>query len=62
MKAIQQIEKATRGQVHCPICTHNVPADIHINGKRVRVAPGQKCQRCASTLDAAFVLEVAEAA
>jgi uncharacterized protein (UPF0212 family) len=56
------IEKTLQGQVHCPICTHNVSADIDMNGKRPRVVPGQKCPRCASTLDAAFVLEVLEAA
>ena len=56
------LEKAMPGQVHCPICTHNVNADIDMSGKRPRVVPGQKCPRCASTLDAAFVLEVLEAA
>ena len=56
------LEKTMPGQVHCPICTHNVPADININGKRPLVVPGQKCPRCSSTLDAAYVLEVLEAA
>ena len=56
------MDKTMPGQVHCPICTHNVGADIDISGKRPRVVPGQKCPRCASTLDAAFVLEVLEAA
>ena len=55
-------EKTLQGQVHCPICTHNVDAGIDMSGKRPRVVPGQKCPRSASTLDAAFVLEVLEAA
>jgi uncharacterized protein (UPF0212 family) len=60
MKAL--LEKTMPGQVHCPICTHNVAADISISGKRFLVVPGQKCPRCSSTLDAAFVLEVLKAA
>jgi len=62
MKATMEMEKMVRGQVHCPICTHTVPADIHINRKRPKVAQGQKCPRCASTLDAAYVLEILAAA
>jgi transposase-like protein len=48
--------------VHCPSCTHNVPAQIVVNKKRVRVVPGQKCPRCHSALDAAVVLPQLEAA
>jgi uncharacterized protein (UPF0212 family) len=59
---ISTVDKTLRGQVHCPICTHNVDADIDIRSKRPRVVPGQKCPRCVAPLDAAFVLEVAEAA
>lgn len=51
-----------KGQVHCPICTHTVGADVEQVGKIVRVIPGQKCPRCASTLDVAAVLQVMEAA
>ena len=60
MKAL--IEKGISGQVHCPMCTHTVPAVIDILGKRVRVAPGQRCPRCAAPLDAAMVVQVLEAA
>lgn len=60
MKAL--LEKTMPGQVHCPICTHNVAADINMSAKRPFVVPGQKCPRCASKLDAAYVLEVLEAA
>ena len=56
------LEKTMPGQVHCPICTHNVSADISISSKKLLVVPGQKCPRCSSTLDAAYVLEVLKAA
>jgi len=60
MKAI--LENHTKGQVHCPICTHTVPADIHVKGKYVRVAPGQRCPRCRSSLDVAVIVQVPQAA
>jgi len=50
------------GHVHCPICTHTVPADIDLRGKYARVAPGQQCPRCRSSLDVAIVVQVPEAA
>ena len=56
------IEKNTEGQVHCPICTHTVPADIDFSGKRARVAEGQKCPRCSSSLDVAVIIQIPEAA
>ena len=48
--------------VHCPICTHNVPADIQVLEKRMRPVPGQRCPRCHSPLDAAVVLPQLQAA
>ena len=54
--------KRFKGQAHCPICTHAVPANVEEIGKVVRVAPGQKCPRCSATLDVAPVLQVLEAA
>jgi hypothetical protein len=54
--------KQFKGQVHCPICTHNVGADVEQMGKTIRVVPGQKCPRCSATLDVAAVLQVLEAA
>jgi len=54
--------KRFKAQVHCPICTHNVGADVELLGKKVRVVPGQRCPRCAATLDVAGVVEVQEAA
>jgi len=48
--------------VHCPICTHTVHATVVAQGKTVRVKPGQKCPRCASALDAAYILQLDRAA
>ena len=60
MKAF--IENHTEGQVHCPICTHTVPAAIDFRGKRARVAQGQRCPRCSSSLDVAVIIQIPEAA
>lgn len=50
------------GSVHCPICTHTVQATVQAHGRSVRVKPGQKCARCASALDAGYVLRFDRAA
>jgi DNA-directed RNA polymerase subunit RPC12/RpoP len=60
MKAL--VENQIKGQVHCPICTHTVPADIDLSGRYARVAPGQRCPRCSSSLDVAVVVQIPEAA
>jgi hypothetical protein len=60
MKAL--VENQLKGLAHCPICTHTVPADIDLRGKFARVAPGQKCPRCLSSLDVAVVIQIPEAA
>lgn len=52
----------SKGAVHCPSCTHNVDADLVHLGRRVYVKSGQKCPRCASTLDAAYVFRYDRAA
>lgn len=50
------------GQVYCTSCTHKVSAAVTAQtapGSRTkgwRAVPGQKCQRCSSSLDAAFVV------
>jgi len=54
--------KTAAGTVHCPICTHSVPADVEYVGKRIKVIAGQKCQRCHSSLDAAALLYLRHAA
>ena len=56
------VDNYTKGQAHCPICTHTVPADIDMKGKYIRVAAGQKCPRCKSSLDVAVVVQIPEAA
>jgi hypothetical protein len=60
MKVLTQ--NHTMGQAHCPICTHTVPADIDLKGRYPRVAPGQRCPRCLSSLDVAVVIQIPEAA
>ena len=60
MKAFTQNE--LKGQVHCPICTHTVPADLDLKGKFPRVLAGQRCPRCGSSLDVAVVIQIPEAA
>ncbi len=52
----------TNGPVHCPMCTHTVEAAIVTAGKRMFAKPGQKCPRCQSLLDAAYVLSFDRAA
>jgi len=50
------------GQVYCPICTHTVPAEIDLLGKRAKVAGGQRCPRCQSPLEVAVIVQIPEAA
>lgn len=44
------------------MCTHTVPAEIDLKSKYPRVAPGQRCPRCRSSLDVAVVIQIPEAA
>jgi hypothetical protein len=44
------------------MCTHTVAAEIDLKGKRARVAAGQKCSRCGSSLEVAVVIQIPEAA
>lgn len=60
MKAL--VESHTSGQVFCPICTHTVPAELDLRGKRARVAEGQRCPRCQSSLEVAVIVQIPEAA
>ena len=49
-------------KVYCPLCTRTVDARVTVETNNVyrkaslRVAAWQKCPRCSSSLDAAFVL------
>jgi hypothetical protein len=54
--------KQWKGRVYCYICTHTVEAQILQRGRRFVVKPGQKCPRCGSSLDAAGVVQLDEAA
>ncbi len=60
MRPVSVVE--TSGAVHCPICTHTVEARILTARKRSEVKAGQKCPRCGSSLDAAYVLSFERAA
>lgn len=53
---IQATRKESKGWAYCPICTHTVPADVIVAGKKLYVKPGQKCPRCNSALEAASVV------
>lgn len=55
-------QKTVSAQVHCPSCTHRVPGDVQYAGRHLKVLSGQKCPRCKSSLDAAAVLYVWQAA
>jgi transcription elongation factor Elf1 len=56
------LQNYPQGLAHCPMCTHTVPAEIDLKGKRARVASGQKCPRCGSSLEVAVVIHIPEAA
>ncbi|MCC6586658.1 MAG: hypothetical protein IT168_08065 [Bryobacterales bacterium] len=57
-----EIRKEMNGTVHCPLCTHRVPATVLVGRRSAIVKPGQKCARCSSSLDAGFVLQLQRAA
>lgn len=62
MMIVKPEMKRYTGGVHCAICTHTVEAEVLAAGKTVLVRPGQKCPRCASSLDAGYVLRQQRAA
>lgn len=64
MKTLMSVEikKESPGRVHCPICTHTVEAKVTLERRILRVTPGQKCPRCAASLDAGYVLQLTQAA
>ncbi len=51
-----------QGHVHCPMCTHSVPAMVESTRKRMKIRMGQRCPRCHASLDAAAVLYLLNAA
>ena len=56
MKSSAGNKKGARSSVYCLICTHTVEADVVPAGRKMFVRSGQKCPRCSSALDAAYVL------
>ena len=56
------LARSSKALVYCPICTHTVEAEAGFQGKKPLVTPGQKCPRCASSLDAGLVVQFREAA
>lgn len=56
------VAKEAKGAVYCPLCTHTVDATIAFGPRSAFVKPGQKCARCASSLDAGYVLRIDRAA
>jgi len=54
--------RTAQAKVYCPICTHTVDATVRTDGKRARVAPGQKCARCSGSIDAGVVMYISQAA
>lgn len=54
--------KSHKGWVHCPICTHTVEAEVLTKGRLMAARPGQKCPRCHSSLDPAYVVRFEQAA
>jgi len=56
MKSSAGNKKGSRSSVYCLICTHTVEADVVPAGRKMFVRTGQKCPRCSSALDAAYVL------
>jgi hypothetical protein len=51
-----------QARVHCPMCTHSVPAQVDYVKKRMIVKAGQRCPRCSASLDVAAVLYLLNAA
>lgn len=54
--------KTAPARVLCAICTHTVDAEVVLHRRGSYSRPGQRCPRCASSLDAAVVLHVPRAA
>ena len=53
--------KVLRARVYCPICTHTVEADVVTLDRglrrKLKVVEGQRCRRCSTALDAAYILD-----
>ncbi|HYZ83403.1 MAG TPA: hypothetical protein VE621_03335 [Bryobacteraceae bacterium] len=51
-----------KGRVYCPMCTHTVDAMVTLFPRAAKVTAGQRCPRCQSSLDAAYVIRMDRAA
>jgi hypothetical protein len=64
MAAEMMIAEKREAEMCCPMCTHNVEAAV----REVKAGwqskwsplPGQKCPRCFTSLDAAFIVRLLE--
>lgn len=54
--------RTAQAKVYCPICTHTVDVAVRTDGKRAKVAQGQKCPRCSGSIDAGVVMWIPQAA
>ncbi len=54
--------KEHRGEVHCLICSHRVPAQVLVDKRGPRVKRGERCTRCGSNLESGCVLALKQAA
>ncbi|MGH9720992.1 MAG: hypothetical protein ACRD8O_12325 [Bryobacteraceae bacterium] len=57
-----EAEKIVKAVLYCPLCTRYVDGDVRTDVRKPHVAPGQKCPRCSSSLDAAIVVQFPKAA
>ncbi len=65
MAAVTIVAAKQEAEMCCPICTHTVQAEVREikmgwHSKWTPV-PGQKCPRCWTSLDAAFIVRLLEA-
>ena len=59
---IAAVENRVVGVLYCPICTRYVDGEVTRAGKKMIAVAGQKCPRCSSSLDAAAVVKIPQAA
>ena len=60
-KVATAVHEAT-GAVYCPMCTRTVDVTVQYAAKSAKVKPGQKCPRCAASIDAGYVIRFNRAA
>lgn len=65
MAAEMILSEKPEAEMCCPMCTHTVQAavrEVKASGWQRKWAPvpGQKCSRCWTSLDAAFILRLLE--